>query len=688
MDFLTSPKYDGFPKPGPSFNPLKFKSMKNYRHYTQIEEAKKAAAKERKKLEGQEVPSIDMKPVKKMERDTLNLSVRNTENKVNEHTAVIHKTEVAQKESAITKEGKEMEEHISTVHIIEVAKGEPVSFEEKKQKKYATAPHDTIFIEDASTMSRKGNEEKFNKAKKLDDSPRPGPSFNPLEFQSREDFAHYSDLEAKKKVVKRDSTAAGDKEADSFAITNADTKKERDPADCTTTRPSLATINAWCKARRKASTAHTEQKLNNPTTKQIQSVVELHPSQVTKPRATEERADTTETLRLVSIRRVKSVHETKVENRWLTLAEIDGWVCIVPRRSFKPGELVLYLEVDSFIPAADERFGKQQPLITLGSRLGHRVKTRRVGSGSESVLVQGLVYPLEKFPEIQTQLRIVREAMETVNTDEKQINSILLALFRKENWAEKLGILKWSETKQAINIAQQQLKVGKIPTHLFPKTDISRLEDCPNLFKSEKYKKLEYQESVKMDGTSMTVYFVNKDSRLFRQLNAFPATAEVGPNMALQNGRFGVCSKNWELHELGKSDSVGYWETALRLDLPAKMARLGHNIAIQGELCGQNINKNRECIVGEQPEFFVFSMYHMETRKPIDPRKVVRMAENLGLQHVPVLGYVKIQEIAANREALKKRARQRIGEGLVYKCLQDGRSFKVISSTYLLEHNL
>lgn len=448
MDFLTSPKYDGFPKPGPSFNPLKFKSMKNYRHYTQIEEAKKAAAKERKKLEGQEVPSIDMKPVKKMERDTLNLSVRNTENKVNEHTAVIHKTEVAQKESAITKEGKEMEEHISTVHIIEVAKGEPVSFEEKKQKKYATAPHDTIFIEDASTMSRKGNEEKFNKAKKLDDSPRPGPSFNPLEFQSREDFAHYSDLEAKKKVVKRDSTAAGDKEADSFAIptvkdmedvfmtkpemqkkqfvaiTNADTKKERDPADCTTTRPSLATINTWCKARRKASTAHTEQKLNNPTTKQLQSVVELHPSQVTKPRATEERADTTETLRLVSIRRVKSVHETKVENRWLTLAEIDGWVCIVPRRSFKPGELVLYLEVDSFIPAADERFGKQQPLITLGSKLGHRVKTRRVGSGSESVLVQGLVYPWKNSPKSRHTCRLsARQWRLLIRTKNRSIRS-------------------------------------------------------------------------------------------------------------------------------------------------------------------------------------------------------------------------------------------------------------------------
>lgn len=469
-------------------------------------------------------------------------------------------------------------------------------------------------------------------------------------------------------------------EKDLVAMTNTDTQKERDPAEHRTTDHPLAARDATCKA----TAAQTEQNLTTAEPHRLQ------PSQAPKLVATEERADATETVRLVSIRKIKSVHETKVENRWVTLAEIDGWVCTVPRRSFQPGELVLYLEVDSFIPASDARFGKQQPLITLGSKLGHRVKTRRLGSGAESVLVQGLVYPLDRFPEVHTPLQIVREAMERVNSDEAQLDAILLALFRKDNWADKLGILKWSETKQAINVAQQQLKVGKIPTHLFPKTDVSRLEDCPNLFTSEKYKKLEYQESVKMDGTSMTVYFVHKDSRLFRQLSTLPTTAEVGPHMALASGRFGVCSKNWELHELGTSDSMGsYWATAVRLDLPAKMARLGHNIAIQGELCGHTIHQNRERIpLGEPPWFFVYAMYHMETRRPIHPRKVVQMAETLGLPHVPVLGYFKIQEIAANREELKKRARQRKGEGLVYKCLQDGRSFKVISSTYLLEHNL
>lgn len=397
--------------------------------------------------------------------------------------------------------------------------------------------------------------------------------------------------------------------------------------------------------------------------------------------------ETSDTLRLASLRRINKIHNAKVDQRWLALAEVDGWVCLVPNRAFKEGELVLYLEIDSFIPATDDRFGKMSILQMMDGKLGHRVKTRRFGSGEQKIVVQGYVYPIERFAEIYDQVKTIRQVLAmspAPNPSDDLVNGIILAMYRNESWADKLGIRKWEEGPQTAQPLEHP-RLGNTPTHLFKKTDITRLEDCPNLFSKAQYTKFEYQESVKMDGCSMTVYFVPKRSRLFSDLNPLPA--KVGPHMVLENGRFGVCSKNVDLNELTECP-YGYWKTAIRHDLPAKLSKHDRSIAIHGELCGLNINKNREKIPDGQVEFFVFGMYDIAAQKYINPRQVEILAKQFGLKHVPVLGYVKIPEIAKSHKDLKKRSMQRTGEGLVYKCVNDGRTFKVISSTYLLEHGL
>lgn len=410
--------------------------------------------------------------------------------------------------------------------------------------------------------------------------------------------------------------------------------------------------------------------------------------------AENEHTNPDETQRLVSIREISKIHVAKVGNRWLSFAQVDGWTCLVPQRAFKAGELVLYLEVDSMIPASDDRFGTMSNLQTYDGKLCHRVKTRKFGTGEDAIIVQGYICPIEKFDCVYEEVKAVRWALEMTPEREitqKEMNRIIIAMYRRWNWAEKLGIKKWEETvHMQSSLDHEHPKLGKTPTRLFGKTDITRVEDCPNLFVKPKYTKRVYQESVKMDGASMTVYFVSSQSRRFAELNPLPA--RVGPNTVLENGRFGVCSKSVDLNELNSAgkgkDNFGYWAAALRHGLPAKLSALGRNLAVQGELCGPGINRNREGVAGDQAEFFVFGMFDIDRQKHVDPRKVVTLAAQLGLRHVLVLGYVKIPEIANCQEDLKMRARQKKGEGLVYKCLVDGRSFKVISSTYLLEHNI
>lgn len=419
--------------------------------------------------------------------------------------------------------------------------------------------------------------------------------------------------------------------------------------------------------------------IEQPNEKDVQCTEQL--TEVTETR------ENNETLRLVSLRTIKKIHHTRVEDRLLSLAEVDGWTCVVPHRGFREGQLVLYLQIDSFIPASDDRYGKPAHLQMIDGKLGHRVRTRKFGSGENKIVTQGSVYALEKFSDISDEIRTVKMMLQMgpKQFSDEMMNTMTLAMYRNHNWAEQLGIRKWEEQRVDTN-QNAHTKLGDIPTRLFKKTDITRLEDCPNLFIKAKYNKYEYQESVKMDGTSMTVYFVNNRSRrLVADLNPLPE--EVGPNTVLQNGRFGVCSKNIDLNELNDCQ-YGFWKTALRHDLPAKLSKQGLSVAIQGELCGPGINQNREKICDGQPEFFVFSIYDMSTKKYMNPRVVVNIASSLDLKHVPVLGYVKIREIAASHHELKKRVMQRKGEGLIYKCVQDGRAFKVISSTYLLEHGL
>lgn len=185
-----------------------------------------------------------------------------------------------------------------------------------------------------------------------------------------------------------------------------------------------------------------------------------------------------------------------------------------------------------------------------------------------------------------------------------------------------------------------------------------------------------------MDGASMTVYFVRKRVKKYHDLNDLPE--EVGPNTVLENGRFGVTSKAVDLNELNP-DAFGYWKTALKNDLPAKLSELNRSIAIHGEICGPGINMNREKL--QEKQFFVYSIWDIVAQKYFDPRKVEELAAKLDLKHVPVLGYVKIREIASNHKELRDLAEKRPGEGLVYKCVNDGRSFKVHSTAYKVQHN-
>ncbi len=103
------------------------------------------------------------------------------------------------------------------------------------------------------------------------------------------------------------------------------------------------------------------------------------------------------TRKLVSIRRISEKKRIKKSN--FEQAFVDGWsVGAHKEDGFDVGELVVYFEIDSFVPSSDGRFWEYSDSFTeFNGKRGYHVRSLQ-GKGTVS---QGLIFTLEQFPEIK-----------------------------------------------------------------------------------------------------------------------------------------------------------------------------------------------------------------------------------------------------------------------------------------------
>lgn len=257
----------------------------------------------------------------------------------------------------------------------------------------------------------------------------------------------------------------------------------------------------------------------------------------------------------------------------IELAQVMGWEAVVKKGEYKIGDICVYFEVDSFLPIEERYEFLRKSSYRKNEYLGEgfRIKTMRL----RGVLSQGLVMPISAFPELPTNLNI------------------------GDDVTEILGVRKWMlpEVEGSAGIA-----IGSKPFGI-PTTDELRLQSM--LILREKLLGKPYYISTKMDGTSMTVY--HKD------------------------GEVGVCGRNDEYKD---TEECGYWRCAHLYNLPEKLKTYGKNIAIQGELCGHGIQKNKLRLL--QPKFFVFDIFDLNTHKYLSFYEMKSIVNDLGLDMVPI----------------------------------------------------
>ncbi|KAI4864258.1 RNA ligase, DRB0094 family [Hypoxylon rubiginosum] len=383
--------------------------------------------------------------------------------------------------------------------------------------------------------------------------------------------------------------------------------------------------------------------------------------------------------KLVTIRQITDLRPV-ANTPAFEIAVVDGWTCAVRTGVFTKGELVVFFEIDSFLPAPadDPRYQPQHnPLhtgvITWQGAKGIHVRSIMVNKSHE--ISQGVVLKLYAFPEIES----IYLDYSTVLGPETGLQNMADICF-----AEKLGVKKWQ-----VATAEATTSLGRPPV-FFPKTEIERVQNIKTLFTKSKYASAVFQESVKMDGSAMTVYYVRKESQFYKSLPRLPPGARAD----MANGRVGVSSRNHDLSECaagGQSSSSQFWAMALHYRLPRQLERLGRNVAVQGELVGSSVASNRHGYAAGRHDFYVYGIFDVDAQRYLHPAEAAVRAAQLGLRHVPVLGYVRIRDVAGSCEELLRRAEGvgmngRRREGLVYKNVEDGRWFKVGANDYLLTH--
>jgi len=216
-----------------------------------------------------------------------------------------------------------------------------------------------------------------------------------------------------------------------------------------------------------------------------------------------------------------------------------------------------------------------------------------------------------------------------------------------------LGIVKYEPPMPAQLMG---LARGNFPSFI-RKTDQERIQNLPHLLGDTGT----WEVTQKLDGSSMTVYF--------------------------NNGEFGVCSRNIDLKE---TDGNSFWNAARRLGLREKMATFGKNIALQGELIGEGIQKNPEQIAGQ--DFYLFDVWDIDRQCHVSMGERKIAAAALGLKSVPLIDIITLEIFDSMASILKcaegfswlNGKTQR--EGVVFKRIDGSDSFKVISNKYLLKN--
>jgi len=355
--------------------------------------------------------------------------------------------------------------------------------------------------------------------------------------------------------------------------------------------------------------------------------------------------------KLATIRRIKEI-KSHPNADLLDIAVVDGWQLVTAKdNNFVAGDLVLYMEIDAWIPTevADFLSKGKEPREFNGVK-GERLRTIKL----RGELSQGLILPVHN-DHTGTYLRII---------DEHGEHSV--SVQEGDDVTDLLNIQKWEPTIPAQLAGEVK---GLFPSFI-PKTDQERVQNLVEFVEGD-WQLLDFEVSLKLDGTSCTIY--------------------------RKQDEVGICSRNWELKINDSNQDNSYIKATTDAGLIAALEALNLNIAIQSELLGPGIQSNREGL--KRTTLFMFDAYNIDTNKYLTSAERADLYEKLinagasseVFKQAPVIEVTTLSNIGMTVNDILAYAEgpsltHAVREGVVFKCISDTSvSFKSISNAFLLK---
>lgn len=360
------------------------------------------------------------------------------------------------------------------------------------------------------------------------------------------------------------------------------------------------------------------------------------------------------------------------------IAVVNGWHIMVRKDQFKPGDLAVYFEIDSKVPA-------KEPFMFLEGK-HFKVKTQKYFKGT--VISQGLLMGFEDFGWDKDAHKLgdflTKELEVTYSVEEDNIRKAP-SVDKYKRMAQRNGKLfahqpfrwlmrrTWGKKLLFVFFGKKCDKKATWPVWV-SKTDEERVQNMPWILEDKSH----WIATEKIDGTSTTFTMIRRKTRFLKK----------------EKFDFYVCSRNVVFDKPDKAcfyDTNVYTEMAEKYQIEKTLKQILMNrpdlewVTLQGETYGDGIQKRdystkEHCFMG-----FNFITSAEGRWNSVMAEKA--MAE-FGIPWVPIVDkeFVlpdtvdELLDIATGESVLDGGMR----EGLVFRSQDGTKSFKAVSNEFLL----
>lgn len=356
----------------------------------------------------------------------------------------------------------------------------------------------------------------------------------------------------------------------------------------------------------------------------------------------------------------------------IELAGILGWQCIVKKNEFKVGDLAIYVEIDSIMPADNPDFA------FLESK-HYKIKTMKM----RGVISQGIIFPLSILHNGKTYglgddvTDVLKIKQVEDDVPKQQVKDPATAIKQRHKKLFKNKVLLWFMKFKWFRKTVYKLLAPKKKPKRFPdwivKTDETRLQNMPFVLDTYKDKPMVVTE--KLDGTS-TSFGLRKEKK--------------------RKYDFAVCSRNVRQADINQKcfyDDNVYHQIAQKYDIRNVLMKIleankATTVVLQGETIGEAIQKNKYGLKGI--DFYAFNLVIDGVK--MDSAVATDVMHEYGIKWVPIIDanfklLPSVDEMIAYADG-KSTLCDTLREGVVIRDHDNTISFKCISNQFLLKHNL